>query len=215
MSETNPGIDPSWLQRNLTNPEEVASFYDAWAVNYNETLQTWHYKSPEVAASLMAQYVEMNGRILDAGCGTGMTGLALHQVGFRHIVGLDLSLKSLAEAVQLDVYERLLAHDLQERPFPFPDNDFDGLECIGVLTYVPDIATLFTEFCRLVRPNGVVIFSQRQDLVEARAYLTVLQQLEADGLWQQLYQSEPMPYLPHPDSGLTTPVLYFVYRVNG
>ena len=215
MSDSNKNIDPSWLQRNLTNPEEVTAFYDEWALNYNETLQTWHYKSPEVAAGLMKEYVGVNSRILDAGCGTGMTGRALHQVGFRHIVGIDLSLKSLAEAEQSGVYERVMAHNLQDRPFPFMNNHFDGLECIGVLTYVPDITTLFTEFCRLVRPDGIIIFSQRQDLVEARDYLPVLQKLEAYGLWQQLHQSEPMPYLPHPGSGLTTPVIYFAYRVNG
>ncbi len=215
MSESDSGIDPAWLQRNLTNPEEVTAFYDDWAATYDETLEMWHYQSPKVAAGLMARYVAKNGRILDAGCGTGMTGRALHQAGFRHIVGLDLSLKSLAEAERLGVYEQVQAHNLQERPFPFPDNYFAALECIGVLTYVPDTLSLFTEFCRLVHPGGVIIFSQRQDLVQERAYLAILQQLVDDGLWLPLHHSEPMPYLPHPDSGLTTPVLYFVYQVAG
>jgi predicted TPR repeat methyltransferase len=214
MNESDSNIDPSWLQRNLTNPQEVIAFYDDWAANYDETLKTWHYKSPEVAATLMAQYVAKDGRILDAGCGTGMTGQALQQVGFRHIVGIDLSLKSLAEAEQSGVYEQVQAHNLQERPIPFPDNHFAGLECIGVLTYIQDIQALFTEYCRLVQPEGVIIFSQRQDLYEAREYASTLKQLATAGLWQEIYQSEPMPYLPHPDSGLTTPVLYFVYRVK-
>ena len=162
----------------------------------------------------MAQYVAKDGRILDAGCGTGMTGKALQQVGFSHIVGIDLSLKSLAEAEQSGAYEQVLAHNLQERPFPFPNNHFAGLECIGVLTYIQDVQALFTEYCRLVQPEGVIIFSQRQDLYESRDYAGIIKQLESDGLWQTIYHSEPMPYLPHPDSGLTTPVLYFVYRVQ-
>jgi predicted TPR repeat methyltransferase len=214
MDKSESAVDPAWLQRNLTDPQEVTAFYDNWAANYDETLQSWHYKSPEVAATLMARYVSVDGRILDAGCGTGMTGKALQQAGFQHIIGLDLSLKSLAEAEQSAVYEQVRAHNLQERPFPFPDNHFAGLECIGVLTYIQDIQSLFTEYCRLVQPGGVIIFSQRQDLYEARDYASTIEQLVTAGLWQEVYRSEPMSYLPHPDSGLTTPVLYFVYRVK-
>lgn len=206
--------EASWLTENSTDSGAIASFYDAWAADYNDTLDEWNYKSPEIAAGLMRRYLGRDGRILDAGCGTGLTGVTLQKAGFERVTGIDISADSLRQAAATGAYERVMQVNMQVRPFPFEAAGFDGLECIGVLTYLPETAETFREFCRLVRPGGYIIFSQRNDLYAERDYAGVAQALADEGRWREVHISEPMPYLPNNDDfGEKILVIYSVYAV--
>ena len=56
---------------------------------------------------MLKQEVPPDGHVLDAGCGTGLSGKALHAAGFRRLTGIDISQASLDVAAQAGVYERL------------------------------------------------------------------------------------------------------------
>lgn len=205
--------DHSWLNDLSTNREEVAAYYDSWAEDYDQTLAQWHYQSPSTAATLLKQRTPLEGRILDAGCGTGLSGCALQAVGFRHITGVDVSQISLNVARQSGAYERLLQVDMQQLPLPFETAEFAGLQCVGVLTYIPDTAAILREFCRLVRPGGLVVFTQRDDLFSQRDYPGVIQRLEHDRMWEPISVSEPQLYLPgNVDFADKIKVIYCVCR---
>jgi 2-polyprenyl-3-methyl-5-hydroxy-6-metoxy-1,4-benzoquinol methylase len=98
------------------------------------------------------------GRILDAGCGTGLTGNALKNMGYKDITGIDISRKSILLAQKAGAYSQLKQLDLQTQPFPFNQGEFDAVNCIGVLTNIKDPRPLFKEFCRIVRPSGYIVF---------------------------------------------------------
>jgi predicted TPR repeat methyltransferase len=51
--------------------------------------------------------VQPSARILDFGCGTGLSGLALRQAGFTTIDGLDISAPMLEKAQARDLYANL------------------------------------------------------------------------------------------------------------
>jgi len=186
---------PSWLTEGSTDSTEVADFYDKWAENYDEHLEEWDYRAPTDAAELLQQYVSPEQAILDAGCGTGLTGKALDLAGFKDISGIDISTASLEKAYLLNVYSSLLAHDMQQ-PLPFPDNNYDALICIGVLTYIENSRSLFKEFCRVVRPGGYIVFSQRSDLFDARCFPDIIAALEDESVWKNIKISSPKAYLP-------------------
>jgi predicted TPR repeat methyltransferase len=186
---------PSWLTEGSTDSNEVADFYDSWAETYDEHLKEWDYRAPTYAAELLQQYVSPGQAILDAGCGTGLTGKALNLAGFKDISGIDISITSLNKADQLNIYTSLLAHDMQQ-PLPFPENNFDALICIGVLTYIKNCQSLFKEFCRIVRPGGHIAFSQRSDLFDARCFPDIIAALEGEGIWENIKISSPQAYLP-------------------
>ncbi|MEM7031347.1 MAG: class I SAM-dependent methyltransferase [Chloroflexota bacterium] len=205
----------SWLTNNSTSSQEIGQYYDDWADNYNATLAEWDYESPRVAAELIKEHTGGNGPVLDAGCGTGLTGKALRAAGITSITGIDISEKSLTVAAQDAIYERLLPVNMQEAPLPFADNEFAAVQCIGVLTYVPDTDMIMREFSRVVQPGGVVVFTQRDDLFAERNYPDVLKSLEDDGTWQQISISEPQLYLPGNEYFTDQiKVIYCVFRVK-
>lgn len=186
---------PSWLKEGSTDSKEVSDFYDTWAETYDEHLKEWDYRAPNYAAELLKRYVSTGQAILDAGCGTGLTGKALHLAGYENISGIDISATSLDKADQLNVYSSLLVHDLQQ-PLPIQDNDYDALICIGVLTYIENCQSLFKEFCRIVKPGGHIAFSQRSDLFDTRKFHDIIAALEQEGVWENIKISSPQAYLP-------------------
>lgn len=191
--------DDGWLLQGSADPAEVAAYYDDWADRYDTDLQDWAYRAPAVAASVLIANAPAAGSILDAGCGTGLSGRALRVAGFAGTLhGIDLSESSLTIARESGAYDKVSIANLQER-LAFEDNSFDALGCVGVMTYVPDVEACWREFCRVVRPGGVVVTTQRQDLWEPRDSQGVIDRLAADGSWVPIWVSDPQPYLPNND----------------
>ncbi len=191
--------DDGWLLQGSADPAEVTAYYDNWADRYDTDLEDWAYRAPAVVASVLIANAPTARSILDAGCGTGLSGRALRAAGFAGLLhGIDLSESSLTIARESGAYDTVSAANLQER-LAFEDDSFDALSCVGVMTYVPEVEACWREFCRVVRPGGVVVATQRQDLWEPRDSQGVIDRLAADGTWVPIWVSDPRPYLPNND----------------
>jgi predicted TPR repeat methyltransferase len=177
--------------------DDVAKYYDNWASDYDGTLSEWRYEAPEQVASMLRAKLSPKLAILDAGCGTGLSGKALLAAGFITIDGIDVSRRSLEIARMTDAYRTLRAIDLQRLPLPIPDDLYDGLTCVGVLTYLTDSVGTLREFSRVVRPGGFVAITQRSDLFAEREFPSVLEGLSNEGVIAQVRISKPRPYLPN------------------
>jgi SAM-dependent methyltransferase len=138
----------------------------------------------------------IEGAVLDIGCGTGLTGLALHTLGVHIIDGLDLSEASLAAAQSRGIYRSLRRHNFNESALPFADNSYRAAECVGVMSYAHDPRALIVEACRVVQPGGCVVFSQRNDLWDQHNLAEVLNDLCTEGILIKATWSEPQPYMP-------------------
>ncbi|WP_430475656.1 class I SAM-dependent DNA methyltransferase [Thalassospira lucentensis] len=196
------------------DPQSLAAYYDKWAGSYDADLPKMGYDAPMRAAAIMQdQGVAPDAPILDAGCGTGLTGLELSKAGYSDITGIDISLESLQAAEAKGVYRHLKKRDMN-KPLAFGDNGFGALQCIGTLTYVREVKKLFAEFCRVVKRGGIISFTQRADLYDG-AFAKAIQATIRAGLWEQISHSDPMPYLPnHQDFGDQKPIFYDVFRVK-
>jgi len=62
--------------------EVVADYYDNWANDYDRTLRQWQYEAPERVAERLRAERAPQAVILDAGCGTGLSGRALAAAGW-------------------------------------------------------------------------------------------------------------------------------------
>lgn len=204
-----------WGTDYSTESHTVERDYDTFAKGgeYDDTFEQWGYVGPETAAAITRNYVPRASLVLDAACGSGLTGTALKNLGYSHVVGIDISAALLEIAEQTAAYEWVQRVDMQSFPLPFADDAFDAVTFIGALTYF-ETCEVLRELCRIVRPGGHIVFSQRDDIMRERRYDAQLRELERDGLWSRTFGTEAMPYLPnHPEYGATIKVQYFVYQV--
>ena len=176
--------------------KDVAQYYDNWAVDYDETLTKWQYDAPGRVAEMLRMDLAPEAVILDAGCGTGLSGRALRAVGFKTIDGIDVSNRSLQIARSLGIYRALQEMDMQKTPLPISDEQYDGLVCVGVLTHLPDSDGALRDFNRVVKPGGVVVLTQRSDLFMERSFQDVLKELSEEGAIMRVRVSDARPYLP-------------------
>ena len=204
-----------WGAHYSTDSDTVQRDYDTFADSgaYDETFDEWGYIGPETAAAILKNYVPTDSRVLDAACGSGLTGSAMKTLGYTRIDGIDISPRLLEIAERTGAYQQLGRVDMQQFPFPFSDGQYDAVMFIGALTYF-ETNEVLRELCRVVRSGGHVVFSQRDDIMRDRSYGKQLDALERDGVWRRVFGTEPMPYLPnHPEYGTSIKVQYFVYEV--
>lgn len=192
--------DPSSAEENLADisrrSDDVARYYDDWVEDYDTQITRWGYVAPDAAAARLAALLPPSASVLDVGCGTGLTGLALRDRGFPAVDGADVSDRSLAVAAATGAYRRTVHVDFQQLPTPLDTDGWDGLLCVGVLTYLPDTAAVLAEFARLVRPGGWMVITERTDLFETLDVGAVIDDLRRRGTLADARISGPEPYLP-------------------
>lgn len=105
-----------------------------------------------------AAHLKDENTLLDLACGPGIYSRPFARRLHRGaVVGLDLSMPMLNYAsakAQSQGIENLIfvhgdAHDL-----PFPDNEFDVVNCCGALHLFPDLPKALSEVCRVLTPGG-------------------------------------------------------------
>jgi ubiquinone/menaquinone biosynthesis C-methylase UbiE len=197
-----------------TDPGESLKVYDAWARNYERDIRLWGYDMPERVASLLTKFVVPSDsvKILDAGAGDGLSGVALRNVGYNQVQACDLSPEMLLVAESRKCYTQTDVLDLSQTPLPYADEAFDAVTCVGTLTYVdPDAGTLL-DFIRITRSGGFICFTNRTDKLEK--WEKEQARLESKGLWKLVDRSGPLPYLPgNPEYGENVKVVMYLYRV--
>ncbi len=188
----------------------IRALYDDWAPAYDGEIEGYGYEAPAVAAQRMAGLADpSNDRLLDVGCGTGLVGKALGDLGWRHVEGADVSEASLRIASTAQTYRAVHTADFNAPPTPF---DSGSLVCVGVMTYLADVEEVCREFARIVAPGSPILLTQRTDLFEARETQAAFDALAADGTWDILDISDPMPYLPGHEEYQGIDVHYCVFR---
>ena len=178
----------------------MRSLYDEWATGYEADIAQWGYEAPSVAVDLLKQYAPTEAQIVDVGCGTGLVGAELSSAGYHDVVGIDTSPASLDLAAKTGFYRALDEHDLTDLPTAMPEDHFGGLICVGVMTYLPDVAATCREFARVVEAGAPIVLTQRTDLYEARNTRQAFDELVEDDTWTIAAVTDPMAYLPtHPE----------------
>ncbi len=176
--------------------KDVAQYYDDWVEKYETQITGWGYHAPEVATGRLVERLPPPAVILDVGCGTGLTGAALRSAGYDAIDGVDVSQQSLKVAAATGHYRSTDHADFQALPTAIEENGYDGLLCVGVLTYLPDVEAVLRECARIVRPGGWMVMTEREDLFMELGVQTILDKLLAEGVFAEALVSEPCPYLP-------------------
>lgn len=173
------------------NAEELAAAYAVWASDYDRQTAALGYCLPFLVTAWVARHVSpAAGPLLDAGCGTGLSGPYLRALGYNAVVGLDFSDRMLALAAQRQSYAGLVQAELG-KPLPFADGHFAAVFSTGVFTEGHAPATSLLELVRITRPGGHAIFTVRDTVYARDGFDAVIGGLEREGRWRRVEASPP------------------------
>jgi len=174
-----------------STPEELAHAYAAWAASYDRETAELGYCLPFLITSWVTRHVAKgDGPLLDAGCGTGLTGPYLKALGHEAIEGLDLSGDMLRIAESRGAYTALRQAELGKE-LPWPNGHFRAVFSTGVFTEGHAPATAVDEIARITKPGGHVILTVRDSILETGGFRRKFKELEASGSWRAVEESPP------------------------
>jgi predicted TPR repeat methyltransferase len=192
--------------------QEAAELYDSWAEDYERRVSSWGYITPAVAAWFLGRYVAPeDGTVLDAGAGTGLMGLVLAPLGYRDLIGIDVSGDMLEYAREKGVYRELRQMELGGL-LDLPSDAFAAVVAAGVFAAGHAPPESFEDLIRITKRGGYVIFSVRTDVYLEGGFKEKQEALEREDRWQLVETSEPFAHLRFEDPDLKVQV--FAYRVH-
>jgi predicted TPR repeat methyltransferase len=139
----------------------VRELFDRYAARFDADLEgRLGYRTPALLAALLeAAGVAPDGsrRVLDLGCGTGLSGAALKPFA-KTLTGLDLSPRMLAQARKRGLYDALEEADLLAW-LPEQRGRFDLIAAADVLNYLGDLAPALAAIAGALAEGGHAVFS--------------------------------------------------------
>jgi len=187
---------------NTRYHDVAAESYDCkWGIDFGEVGQGQVIgKLHKVLGSAVDRGFE---RSLEVGAGTGYFSLNLLSAGIVHDVtctdispGMVRTLAANAERLGLTV--KSLRADAES--LPFAEQSFDLVLGHAVLHHLPDLGRAFSEFHRVLKPGGRIVFAGEPSRVGDR--LAAIPKLGAVALapvWRRALRAGPSP-LPDPGS---------------
>ena len=168
MTENTGFLQQAYL---VETPEETKDFYGEWAQTYEAEIAANGYVTPLRCANALATFTDDKDLpVLDVGCGTGLSGLALKNSGFSHIDGSDLSDKMLAQAkTRKDLYKKLWQVDLDD-PFPFETGAYANIAAMGVLAISHAPPETIDQILEKLPSGGNFVFSLNDHTLGEPAY---------------------------------------------
>ncbi len=162
MTQTQTTSPRTTVKRSGTVPrinslkERMREFY--------ETSETYKRLLDAHDEDYLRHYVELvichappQSKILDLGCGNGISARLLNQADFE-VVGTDISPLFLAEAQEWE-NPRLRYHVCDVMELPFESESFDVICSNELIEHLPDVETALTEMIRVVRKGGRIVLS--------------------------------------------------------
>jgi predicted TPR repeat methyltransferase len=146
--------------------EETRSLYDAWADSYDEEVGENGYVTPRRCAEALASFADdFSAPLLDFGCGTGLSGVALARAGFRTIDGVDLSADMLKGAEDKNVYRNLRVIEARENPIA-KRGDYEAVAAIGVIGVGAAPIAVFDMLMKGLKRGGLMVLSFNDHTLE-------------------------------------------------
>lgn len=153
---TNEFLNKAYGARDTDATREL---YDAWAASYEAEVANNGYATPGRCAAALAEHLsDKKAPILDFGCGTGLSGLALKLGGFETIDGVDLSLDMLEVAKTKQIY-RTLSHTEADAELPGKPGDYAAIAAVGVIGAGAAPIAVFDTLMNGLDSGGFLVFS--------------------------------------------------------
>ncbi len=134
--------------------------FDSFAPTFDEVLQRLHYRAPRLVAErldALLDGVPSPRDVLDAGCGTGLSGELLKPHAGR-LVGVDLSSVMLQEARAKHIYDELVEAEITAY-LEANSCAFDVIACVDAFVYFGALDEVLVAAHGALRPGGWMCFT--------------------------------------------------------
>ncbi|MEE9387727.1 MAG: class I SAM-dependent methyltransferase [Paracoccaceae bacterium] len=152
----------------------VETSYARWAPVYDRTFGA----ITNAGRRRAVEYVNNRpGKVLEVGVGTGLS--LEHYSAKMQVSGIDFSDDMLQKArikvenMQLDQVSEL--RQMDARSLDFPDNSFDTVVAMHVLSVVPEPEKVMSEIARVCKPGGKVVITNH--FVRKRGVLALIERI--------------------------------------
>lgn len=136
----------------------VQKVYDSYAGFYNFLFGRIFKPGRESCVETVNQNAPQHGQVLEVGIGTGLS-LPLYRSDLQ-ISGIDISEKMLNKAkerIAKTPESRVSLQVMDAGDLKFPDNHFDSIVAMYVVSVVPDIHKFLSEITRVCKQNGDIV----------------------------------------------------------
>lgn len=163
--------------------DETRDLYDRWAETYDtELIEENDYAQPRRCASMLTRFLaNRDAEILDVGCGTGLSGAALLDAGYRTVDGCDFSPGMLAKARGAGLYRRLFEADLNAPPLDAGDGAYGAAVAVGVFSFSHVHPDALDEILRVLAPGAPLIIGLNEHFFDEGTLTAKLAALAAAG----------------------------------
>lgn len=138
--------------------ESVKTSYARWAPVYDKTFGS----ATNAGRKHAVDYINSrSGHVLEVGVGTGLS--LPHYNPALSVTGIDFSDEMLGKA-RKRVRDCNLTHvkelrQMDARELDFPDNHFDTVTAMHIVSVVPDPDKVMAEIARVCKPGGTVVIT--------------------------------------------------------
>ena len=145
-----------------TAPKEyVTNLFDGYAERFDDSLiKSLGYNLPfqikELALKADPSRIKFK-KVIDLGCGTGLTGKELRDVT-DNLTGIDLSSNMIAKTRELNVYDHLILGDIVDI-LSSSKEKYDLFIALDVFIYVGELTKIFKQVRQCCNKNAIFIFS--------------------------------------------------------
>lgn len=161
---------------------QTHQLYAEWADSYDGELTDHGYATPtRVAATVQSLGVDTAAKIVDLGCGTGLSGVALQAAGYTSIDGCDYSGEMLDVAEATGAYGVLDEVDLNAAPISYGTDTYDVATIVGVFGFGHVEPDALDEAVRIVRPGGHIVIGVNEKFYAGSDLAAKIERTEAAG----------------------------------
>ena len=164
MSQREPSEWLTWICSSK-NLDDLINNYDQWANTYDsETVEVWKPVPLAVAMMLNEHVDSKHATILDVGAGTGFVGVALNELGFENVIGMDISAQMLDKAAKKQVYSNLHCCAIGDEKFNMLGR-VDSMVAAGVFAVGHAGPTELSALQGCIKSGGILVYTARQSFL--------------------------------------------------
>jgi predicted TPR repeat methyltransferase len=141
-----------------SDPGYVRHLFDQFSSDYDARMRgQLAYAAPEILRSVAELVLPAKNdlRVLDLGCGTGLSGLAFQDMASR-LDGIDLSPAMIEKARAKEIYDNLLIGDIETMKI---SGSYDLVVAADTLVYLGELDRMLVAVAALLARSGFLLFS--------------------------------------------------------